>query len=171
MKKLVLWFFLLTLAAYAGAQQTINFADLPDVGTATPLPTGYHSLTWSGVSYVDPFKATGMGLGFQHSGSIAGTDVAFGPGVCGVSGCYSSISSANGGHFQLVNATVAAGYSSGSLTVLAYANGSYVGSQTYTLTTDVQTLTFPQQWGNVTEVVLQGSTLQASFVLYSMTIN
>ena len=104
MKKLVLWFFLLTLAVYAGAQQTINFADLPDVGTATPLPTGYHSLTWSGVSYVDPFKATGMGLGFQHSGSIAGTDVAFGPRVCGGLGCYSSITSASGGHFQLVNA-------------------------------------------------------------------
>ncbi len=83
MKKLVLWFFLLTLTVYAGAQQTINFADLPDVATATPLPTGYHSLTWSGVSYVDPFKATGMGPGFQHSGSIAGTDVAFGPRVCG----------------------------------------------------------------------------------------
>ena len=166
MKKLVLWFFLLSPAAYANAQQTINFADLPDVAAATPLPTGYHSLTWSGVSYVDPFEATGMGPGFQNAGSIAGTDVAFGPGVCGTSGCYSSISSPDGDFFQLVNATVAAGYSSGTLTVLAYANGTYVGSQTYSLTTDVQTLTFPQQWGNVTEMVLQGS-----FVMYNLTLN
>ena len=93
------------------------------------------------------------------------------PRICGGLGCYSSITSASGGHFQLVNATVAAGYSQRSLTVLAYANGSYVGSQTYTLTTDVQTLTFPQGWGNVTEVVLQGSSVTASFVLYSITIN
>ena len=170
-KKLVLCFFLLTLAVYAGAQQTINFADLPDVATPTPLPTGYHSLTWAGVWYVDPFKATGMGPGFQHSGSIAGTDVAFGPGVCGSSGCYSSITSASGHHFQLVSANVAAGYTSGTLTVLAYANGTYVGSQAYPLTTEVQTLTFPQGWGNVTEIVFQGSTLQWSFVFYNLTLN
>ena len=171
MYKLFLLTLVLVLAVYAGAQQTINFADLPDVATATPLATGYHSLNWAGVSYVDPFKATGMGPGFQHAGSIAGTDVAFGPGICGGAGCYSSINSASGDYFQLVSATVAAGYSSGTLTVLAYNNGTYIGSQTYSLTTDVQTLTFPQQWGNVTEVVLQGSTLQASFVLYSVTIN
>ena len=65
MYKLFLLTLVLVLAVYAGAQQTINFADLPDVATATPLPTGYHSLTWSGVSYVDPFKATGMGRAFS----------------------------------------------------------------------------------------------------------
>ena len=166
MKNLVLWFFLLNLAAYAGAQQTINFADLPDVATSTPLPTGYHSLNWTGVLYVNPSKASGLGPGFQHSSSIAGTDVAFGPGVCGSTGCYSSISSAHGDYFQLVSATVAAGYTSGSLIVLAYVNGTYVGSHTYSLTTELQTLTFPQAWGNITEVVLQGS-----FVFYNLTIN
>jgi hypothetical protein len=170
MKNLVLCFFLLTLAACASAQQTINWVDLPDVATSTPLPTGYHSLNWAGVSYVDPSKAPGLGAGFQHFSSIAGTDVASGPGVCGNLGCYSSISAGNGGSFQLVSAIVAAGSTSESLTVLAYANGTYVGSQTYSLTTDVQTLTFPQGWGNVTEVVLQAATLQSSFVLYSVTI-
>ena len=95
---------------------------------------GYHSLNWSGVLYVDPFKATGMGPGFQHAGSIGGTDVAFRPGVCGVSGCYGSITSADSHYFQLVNATVAAGYSGGTLTVTAYDNGTYVGSQPYSLT-------------------------------------
>ena len=171
MKKFAWLVFLLTLTAYAGAQQTINFADLPDATSATPLPSGYHSLTWGGVSYVDPFKATGMGPGFQHAGSIAGTDVAFGPGICGGAGCYSTLTAASGHSFQMVSANVAAGFSSGTLTVLAYNNGTYVGSQAYPLTTDVQTLTFPSGWGSVTEVVLQASALQWSFVLYSVTIN
>jgi len=170
-KKLVLWFFLLTLAASASAQQTINWVDLPAVATSTPLPTGYHSLNWAGVSYVDPSKASGLGPGFQHYASIAGADVAFGPGVCGASGCYSSITSPSGGSFQLVSANIAAGSSSESVTVLAYNNGTYVGSQSYSLTTDVQTLTFPSGWGNVTEVIFQTSALQSSFVFYSVTIN
>ena len=169
MKNLVLWFFLLSVAAYAGAQSTINFADLPDVATATPLPTGYHSLNWSGVSYVDPLKVIGLGAGFQHGTSIAGTDVAFGPGICGNSGCYSSITSPSGDSFQLVSANIASGYSSESVTVTAYNNGSYVGSETYSLTTDVQTVTFPSGWGDITEAVLQTSTLQSSFVFYSLT--
>jgi len=67
-----------------------------------------------------------MGPGFQHSSSIAGTDVAFGPGVCGASNCYSLITSPDGHLFQLVTATVAAGYSSGTLTVTAYNSGTYV---------------------------------------------
>ena len=171
MKKLVLWFFLLAVAASAGAQQTINWVDLPDVASSTPLPTGYHSLNWAGVSYVDPSTASGLGPGFQHFASIVGADVAFGPGVCGGAGCYSSITSPGGGSFQLVGANVAAGSGSGSVTVLAYNSGTYVGSQTYSLTTDVQTLTFPSGWGNVTEVVFQTSTLQSSFVFYSVTIN
>jgi hypothetical protein len=165
MQKVVLWFFMLTLAVYAGAQQTVNFSDLPDVSTATPLPTGYHSLNWSGVLYVNPLKTTGVGMGFLHTSNIAGTDVGFGPGVCGSSGCYSSISAKQGANFQLVSATVSAGHSSGTLIVTAYNSGSYVGAQTYSLTTDTQTLSFPQQWGNVTEVVLQGS-----FVFYDVTV-
>jgi hypothetical protein len=166
MHKVVLWFFLLTVAISAGAQQTINFADLPDTATATPLPSNYHSLNWAGVSYIDPLKATGLGAGFLHSSNIAGTDVAFGPGICGGSGCYSSITAAQGHSFQLVSATVAAGYSSGTFTATAYNNGSYVGAQSYSLTTDTQTVTFPAGWGNVTEVVLQGS-----FVFYQVTVN
>ena len=171
MKKLVLWFFMLTLAASASAQQTINWVDLPDVAASTPLPTGYHSLNWAGVSYVDPSNASGLGPGFQHYASIAGADVAFGPGICGSAGCYSSITSPSGGSLQLVSANITSGSSSESVTVLAYNNGTYVGSQAYSLSTDVQTLTFPSGWSNVTEVVFQTSTLQSSSVFYSVAIH
>jgi len=146
MQKAALLLFVLVLSVAAVAQQDINFADLPDVSSPTTLPNEYQSLNWTCVLYVDPSKWAGSGPGFGHNNHIAGTDVAFGPGLCGGPGGASSISSVDGRGFQLISATAAAGYSNMLLTVMAYSHGSYVGSQTFLMSTNVQTLTFPESW-------------------------
>lgn len=165
MKNFALLLVMLSAAISAVAQQDINFADLPDISTPTPLPIAYQALNWSCMFYVDPGKWSGSGAGFNHHSLIAGTDVAFGPGLCAGPGGSSSISSVDGKGFLLVSATVAAGYSNMSLTVMAYSHGTYVGSDTFLLTTDTRNLLFPQAWGYVTQVVLQGS---GTFVLYDV---
>ena len=53
------------------------------------------------------------------------------------------------------------------LTVMAYNHGSYVGSHTFLMTTDTQTLIFPLTWGYITQAVIQGS---GTFVLYNVQV-
>ncbi len=168
MKNIALLLLMLVLTAMAAlAQQDINFADLPDVSNPTPLPIDYQSLNWSCMFYVDPANWSGSGPGFSHQNRIAGTDVVFGPGLCAGPGGSSSISSVDGKGFLLLGATVAAGYSNMTLTVMAYNHGSYVGSHIFLMTTDTQVLTFPLTWGHITQAVLQGS---GTFVLYNVQV-
>jgi hypothetical protein len=168
MKNLLLLFVLLGLAVAASAQQHVNFADLPDISNPTPVPIGYQALDWSCMFYVDPDQWPGSGPGFGHHDHIAGADVAFGPGLCAGPGGASSISSVDGKGFQLLSAIAAAGYSNMVLTAIAYNHGTYVGADSFLLTTDTRNLTFPPAWGYVTQVVLQGS---GTFVLYDVEVN
>ena len=167
MKKLALLFLLLALAIGASAQAKIDFANLPDAPSPSPLPNGYGNLNWTGAFYVDPFKWALAGPGFKHREDIAGTDVAFGPGPCSGAACFASIGSSTG--FQLVSALAAAPYQTAGpaspLIVTAYYNGQYIGTQTYMMTTDVQQLDFPPSWGVATQVIIQGS-----FVFYDLNV-
>lgn len=165
MKNLLLLVVLLALAIGASAQTTINFADLPNVSVPTPLPNGYGNVNWSGVFYVDPAEWSGAGPGFKHNEDLAHNDVAFTGYGCLSTACYGSISSLDGKSFLLPQAHAAAGYGKSPLVVLAYSHGTYVGTQSFMMTTDVQELDFPPSWGAVTQVVFEGSV-----VFYDMTL-
>lgn len=167
MKKVALLLLLVALAISASAQVTLDFSDLPDARTPTPMPNGYGNLNWSGVSYVNPFEWSGSGLGFKHLEKIDGKDVAFGGGPCMGIACHSSLSSPFG--FQVVSAQVSAGYTANSVTVIAYYKGKYVGSQVYNLATDVQAITFPSSWGIITQLIIQPSP-GGTFVLYELNV-
>src|ERR1035437_11056285 len=79
-KTLLLLTCLLALAIGAVAQENLNFADLPLVGTPTPMPSGYGQLNWSNISYVDPSQWSGAGPGYKDQliqGRLVRQDVAF----------------------------------------------------------------------------------------------
>lgn len=169
MKNLLLLVVLLGLAIGASAQETVNFSDLPDISSPSPVPNGYGNLNWTGFFYVDPYNWNGAGPGFKH-GPI-GKDVGFTPYGCGTVACYASLSASNG--FELVSAQGAAPYATGGtgyspLVATAYNNGKYVGTQTFMMTTDVQELDFPPSWGVVTQVVFQGSVVLYDVSAYTL---
>jgi hypothetical protein len=170
MKNLLLLFALLGLAVGASAQEIVNFSDLPDASSPSPIPDGYGNLNWAGFFYVDPYEWAGAGPGFKHG--PLGKDVGFSPYVCGGGSlCYGSINSTTG--FQLISVHAAAGYASlgpgGSpLLVTAYYKGKYIGSQRFMMTTDVQELDFPPIWGIVTQVVFQGSVVLYDVTAYTL---
>jgi len=169
MKYIALLILVLGMAIGASAQATINFGDLPDVSSPTPLPNGYGGVNWSGVFYVDPFEWPGADKGFKHNRDTAGRDVAFTGYLCVSNACYASISSQDGKAFLLTEAHVAAGYSNklpSPLVVLAYNHGQYMGTQTFLLTSDLQELDFPPSWGGVTQVVFEGSVVFYDLTLY-----
>ena len=158
-KTLVLFACILALALAATAQENLNFADLPLVGSPALMPNGYGQLNWTNIFYVDPSKWSGAGPGYKD-GPID-QDVAFvGGKVCRLlqEVCFGSISSAGGPtSFQAVSAVVAGGFGPTDITVTAYNNGKYVGSSFYILGTHTQTLNFPSSWGSITKLVFQTS--------------
>lgn len=66
MKKVALLLLLVALAISASAQATLDFSDLPDARTPTPMPNGYGNLNWSSVSYVNPFEWSGAGQAYNR---------------------------------------------------------------------------------------------------------
>ena len=158
-KTLVLLACIVAVALAASAQENLNFANLPLVGTPAPMPNGYAGLNWSNISYVDPSQWSGAGPGYRRG--PVGRDVAFvGSKVCRLlqEYCFGTISSPGGPtSFQVVSATVAGGFGPTSITVTAYNNGNYVGSSFYNLSTQMQILNFPSSWGSITQLVFQTS--------------
>jgi len=165
-KTLALFACILALALGATAQENLNFADLPLVSSPTLMPNGYGQLNWNNIYYVNPSQWSGAGPGYKD-GPIGGVsrpqDVAFvGGKVCRVlqEACFGIISSPGSSPglpigFQAVSATVAGGFGPTNITVLAYNNGTYVGSAFYSLTTQMQTLNFPSSWGSITQLTFQ----------------
>jgi hypothetical protein len=161
-KTLLLVAFALALAIGATAQENLTFADLPLVSSPTLMPNGYGQLNWDNIFYVNPAQWSGAGPGYKD-GPIGGTlrpqDVAFvGSKICRLSQepCYGTISSQGGStSFQAISAVVAGGFGPTNITVTAYNNGNYVGSQFYILGTQLQTLNFPSSWGSITQLVFQ----------------
>jgi len=147
-------FCLLAFVTAAGAQEIVNFSDLPLVSVPAPMPSGYGQLEWSNFFYVDPFTWSDSGPGFQLG--VQKRDVAFiGSRYCRLIGyaCFGTLSHPIG--FQLVSATIAGGSGPTTFTVTAYNHGNYVGAANYFATTQLQTIQLPQQWGPVTELVFQ----------------
>jgi hypothetical protein len=141
----------------ASAQNQINFADLPLVSTATPLPSGYGGLNWANFLYVDPNQYASAGTGYNNL--FTHRDVAFIGGLsCGplISGCYGVINSRGGPTaFEAVSAIMAAGYQGNQVRMLAYNNGKFVGSMTVLLGTTPHLVTFPESWGSITELQIK----------------
>lgn len=181
-RTLILLTTLLALVVSASAQGVINFGDMPNALSPRPMPNGYANLNWTGFFYVNPFAWDGAGPGFKHQEWMMGNDVVFAPYACPGAGCYASLSfqsntvgSRNAPPppstgFMLLSAHAAAGYATmgpgGSpLVVTAYNKGKFVGSHTYMMNTDVRQLNFPTEWGVVTQVMFQGST-----VLYDVNV-
>jgi len=162
-KVLVLTTCILALALGAAAQTQINFAQLPQVKLPAPMPSGYFGFNWSNIYYVDPALWSGAGLGYKNG--LANQDVAFvGSSTCNYlppnlnhSSCNGTISVGSSGvlSFQALSASVAAGFSPTSFTVLAYNNGTYVGTAFFAIGTQMQTIYFPASWGNITELNFQ----------------
>jgi hypothetical protein len=160
MRKSVLFAYILVLAMTAiaaNAQEQVNFADLPLIGTPAPLPGGYAELNWGNFFYVDPSLDSGAGPGFLNL--LTHRDVAFiGGEFCGPvrSGCYGIISSQGGPlAFEAVAAIMAAGYQANVITITAYNNGKYKGQMSYSLSTVAQSVAFPSSWGPITELQIQ----------------
>jgi hypothetical protein len=171
---------LMALAISATAQSQINFAGLPLVSSPMPMPSGYDGLTWTNILYVDPAEWQQAGSGYKLW-STPNRDVAFvGGTTCLIPGdgknCFGSISVPSGGSgpvnplsFQLLSATVAGGFGPTSITVVAYNGGNYIGSATYNLTGDLQTINFPATWASVTEVTFQTAGM-GDLVIYNLQV-
>jgi hypothetical protein len=151
--------------------QTVTFAALPAVSSPTLLPNGYDNLNWANFSYVDPLWK-GAGIGFKQGPNAL--DVAFmGGGMCELTevSCSASISSnvstaSPVAGFQAHSAIVAAGYNSETISVSAYNQGHYLGSQKYNLTTSLQQIDFPTSWGTISQLVID--TTKGTVVLYAL---
>jgi len=154
---LVLLACMAAMAIGATAQEQINFSDLPLVGKPAPVPAGYGDLNWSNFWYVDPSQYGGGGPGYQNP--FTHRDVAFiGGQFCGQvrQGCYGVVTAWGGiGRFFPLSTIMAAGYQANQVTVLAYNNGTFVGSATYGLTTAPRIIGFPSNWGGITEMQIQ----------------
>lgn len=180
----------LTMTLTASAQQTVLFQGLSATGTPSPIPVAYGGLNWSGMAYVDALQYVwANGTNAYGPGFFTGSHVmlAFGGGpLCfpeyggtTIANICESRITANGvgpnalSGFMPASATVAAGwqdrFSPDSIVVTAYLNGSLVGSQRYSLSTNARVISFPN-WGPITELVIHPSPGSA-FVLYSLTMN
>jgi hypothetical protein len=179
-RTIVLLACLMALTIGATAQNQFSFASLPLASSPLPVPNGYDGFNWSNFFYVDPAEWQQAGPGYKQGPNI-NQDVAFiGGTTCLIPGegenCFGSISvnssQGQGGvnnplSFQLVSATVAGGFGPTSITVVAYNNGNYVGSASYNLTGQLQTINFPASWGGVTEVTFKTQGM-GDLVLYNL---
>ncbi len=161
---------LLALVASVSAQENLNFQNLPTVSLPSPMPNGYGKLGWGNFYYVDPFDWSGAGPGFRLRGLEGGDVVFIGAKECRLVGytCFGTLSNTLG--FQLVSASVAAGFGPTSITITAYNKGKMVGSANYSITTEISTLNFPSQWGLATEVVIQVNGIPDDLVLYDLSL-
>jgi hypothetical protein len=153
----------------ASAQEYVNFASLPLVNTPSPVPSDYAQLDWGNIFFVNPYGWSGAGAGYRLGAS--GQDVAFigGQQCRPVSyACFGTISRTAG--FQLVSATIAAGFSPTVITVSAYNNGTLVGSGNYPVGMLMTTLKFPDSWGTSTQVIIQASGSTGDLVIYGLSV-
>ncbi len=171
MKKTLVTLACMLALALAASAQSVNFGALPAVSSPTLLPKGYDSLDWVNFYYVDP-SWSGAGAGFREGPNSL--DVAFmGGGLCELTAvsCSASISqnavgASPASAFSPQSAIVAAGYHPEAINVSAYNQGSFVGSQRYNLTTSLQQIDFPANWGEITQLVIDAT--KGTVVLYAL---
>jgi hypothetical protein len=169
-KTLIVLASLLALAIGATAQQQVNFSQLPLISSPAQMPNGYDQLSWGNFFYVDPFTWSGAGPGYRLGPQ--GEDVAFiGGAFCRLAGgntCFGTLSDAAG--FQLVSAQLAGGYGPAAVTATAYNNGKYIGSVNFFVGTSMQTVTFPSNWGIITELSIQVTGQTNDLVVYNLSL-
>lgn len=185
MRKLLLLVAVLTLGAFASAQQLITFNDLPNNASPFSVPENFAGLHWQGMDAVDALEWADAGAGFFTGNEVM---LAFGGGPM----CYPNY----GGHnndgtatrdictatigagigpnamrsFRPDSAVMAAGWTAGFVTATAYSNGRQVGQQRYNLTNSASRVVFPSTWGQITELKITPGPL-GSFVMYTLNIN
>ena len=162
MKRIVLLFSLiLALALCAGAQTYIDFHDMPMAKAPSPLPDAYPAglnLYWDNFYYVSPGLWKG-GPGFWVDPATQHNIVSFvGGSMCALATpCSGAIKLGQGvipvaRTFTPISMTLSAGWTANTVTIMAYNNGKFVGSQFWKLTTTPKTFTFPNTW-KVTELI------------------
>ena len=168
MKKVALLTCLLALAISAGAQ-TLNLASLPATLTPTQVPNGFGGFQWTGADYVSP-AWSGANRGFRLGPDA--DDVIFGGGpICRTEPIACEMSISSNFEFKAMSAQLASAQTSAStsqIVVTAYLNGTFVGSQQYTLSSaSMSKIVFPASWGLVTELVIHPKA-GSEFVLYGL---
>jgi len=144
-------------ALFAGAQDIIDFHDMPFAYAPSPMPDNYPQgmgLYWDNFSYVTPGLWSGAGPGFWVDPSSKPTDVAFAGGVlCALTvPCTGMIkmdpimAAPFNKTFTPISIVLSAGWQDNRVTVTAYNNGKYVGTIVWRLTTKPTTYTFPAAW-------------------------
>ena len=175
MKKVALFAtVLLALATCASAQTMIRFSELTPSTSPSPVPNGYHGLDWEHVYSVAPLRWPGSGPGF-FNGPDAVVAFVGGNYVCFFqpSACRASIRGAAMAHFQVMEASVSAGYQQNVVTFIAYRGGAEVGRQDYNLTVRNRLIHFPSSWGMIDQLAIWPHALRhavGSVVFYTLTV-
>jgi len=158
MKRIVILIsFMAALALCASAQTYIDFSDMAMVKTPWPMPDNYPSgmyMNWDNFYYVTAGIWAGEGPGFQVLPTPKTVAFLGGP-MCDIRiPCHASIKliGPNVAAFTPVSIQVAAGWLPSRVVVSAYSNGKFLGHTVWNLTTDLQTLSFPNAWSDLTEI-------------------
>lgn len=162
MKRIVLLIsFVAAMALCASAQTYINFHEMPIAKAPTPMPDNYPDgmyVNWDNFFYVTPGIWSAEGPGFWVDPATKHNIVAFigGPTCQLPATCHGSIKLTPGPNvaaFTPIEIQVTAGWLPNRVIVTAYNNGTFVGRTIWQLTTEPQTLTFPNAWNNVTQLI------------------
>jgi hypothetical protein len=147
----------LSLVTVAAALTVIDFNGLPVTGAPLPIPNGYAGMNWSGLDYVTRLSTSGIqNIAVPTFGSTAQTMTAANPGQ----------------PFRLFGLAATGEYNT-TLTIYAYDNGKFLGSQTFHLAPVFTPMPVPD-WGNATQLTFIGRDANqrpAVFNLYNLTLD
>jgi hypothetical protein len=151
---------LLCLAMSAAAQNVLDFNGLPRTGAPKPIPSGYGGMNWGNFDYITEQLTQGL------------TNVAFPAFANGLGPTVETMSAVDPEQgFHLIGAAVTGPYNT-TLTLSAYNEGEYVGSQSYPLAPVLPPIRIPSSWGAITQVKFVCTDSQgksAIFNLFSLT--
>ena len=143
---------LLSISLAASAQHVIDFNSLPRTGVPLPIPSGYAGMNWGSMDYFTQ-------LLINHVGNVA---------LPGTNSFAQTISAVNPSQpFQLLGMSVT-GIWGTTLTIHAYNNGVFVGSQSYPLSPYLPPVRIPDAWGNLTQVTLVCRDAQQRPAIYTL---
>lgn len=149
---LVVFATVLSISLVASAQHVIDFNALPRTGVPLPIPSGYAGMNWGNMDYVTELLV-------NHVTNVA---------VPGTNSFAQTISPVQPTQpFQLLGMSVT-GISGTTLTIYAYNNGVYVGSQSYALSPFLPPVKFPDDWGSLTQITLVCRDAQQRPAIYTL---
>jgi hypothetical protein len=130
----------LCLSLAATAQTVVDFSGLPPTGTPQAIPSGYGGMNWANFDYITELLKHGT-MNVAFPAFFAGP----GPAVTTMA----AVDSSNA--FIVVGMAVSGEYNT-TLTLTAYNQGIYVGSQSYPLAPVLTPIRPPSSWGAITEI-------------------